>query len=104
MLMIWSSRARNRQNPSSHASSAASSSRPTRPQNHAHRFDEIFKTKLQGSGVSSAKTLQSQNRQRAEIRLSLNGLQVVQRATIESSLTTVSIERRTPEMAIQQLE
>jgi hypothetical protein len=48
-----------------------------RPQNHARRFEEIFKTELQASAASSANTLRSQNRQRAKIRLSLNGLQVV---------------------------
>ena len=33
-----------------------------RQQNHACRFEEIVKTKLQGSAASEAKTLQSQNR------------------------------------------
>jgi hypothetical protein len=39
--------------------------------------DKIFKTKLQASAASGAKTLPSQNRQRTKIRHSLNGLQVV---------------------------
>src|SRR5690349_17934375 len=48
-----------------------------RQQNHACRFEEIFKTKLQASVASAAKTLRSQNRLRAKIRLFFNGLQVV---------------------------
>src|SRR3954447_25267674 len=48
-----------------------------RPQNHACRFEEIFKIKLQASAASSAKTLRSQNRPRAKYRLRLNGLRLV---------------------------
>jgi hypothetical protein len=77
MLMICSSRARNRSlKPvvSCCFGRIASSDATTESR---CRFEEIFKTKLQASVASAAKTLQSQNRLRAKIRLFFNGLQVV---------------------------
>jgi hypothetical protein len=56
-----------------------------RQQNHACRFEEIFKTKLQASVASAAKTLRSQNRLRAKIRLFFNGLQVVHSRLFQSA-------------------
>jgi len=56
-----------------------------RPENHAHRFEEILKPKLQASAASGAKTLRSQNRQRAKIRFSLNGFRVVHGRLISDS-------------------
>jgi hypothetical protein len=54
-----------------------------RPQNHASRADGIPKMKLQASGALSPKSLQSQNRCRAENRLSINNLAVVHGRLIE---------------------
>jgi hypothetical protein len=47
------------------------------PQNHACRFEKIFKTKLQAFGRSDPETLRSQNHRRFKIRLLVKGLQVV---------------------------
>jgi hypothetical protein len=47
------------------------------PKNHASRLKEIPKTKLQGSGASTPKTLQLKTRLFAKKRLSINGLTVV---------------------------
>jgi hypothetical protein len=47
------------------------------PQNHACRFEEIFKTKLQASGRSDPETLRSQKHRRFKIRLLVKGLKVV---------------------------
>jgi hypothetical protein len=48
-----------------------------RPQNLTRGGTEIPEMKLQASGVFHPKTLQSQNCQPAENRLSLNGLEFV---------------------------
>jgi hypothetical protein len=48
-----------------------------RPQNLTRGRRGILKMKLQGSGLFHPKTLQSQNCQSAENRLSLNGLEFV---------------------------
>src|SRR4029077_5576107 len=65
-----------RSHPSSHASSAASCP-PMRQRNHCSSLKGIPKMKLQGSGPSTPKSLQPQNRPRPENRLSISRLDVV---------------------------
>ena len=77
MLMIWSSRARNRSAILSSPASSAASLPPMRRPNHASRFEGIAKTKLQASRVSDTETLQSQVNKAAKKRLSLSGLEIL---------------------------
>src|ERR1700730_16864646 len=53
-----------------------------RPRNHAPRFEEIAKMKLQAFRPSNPKNLQSQTSLRSKNRLPLNGLEGCSRPTV----------------------
>src|SRR6266550_8005901 len=77
MLMIWSSRARNRSaDPVVSCFFGRIAPSDARP-NHASRFEGIAKTNLQASRASDTETLQSQVNKAAKKRLSLNGLEIL---------------------------
>src|SRR6185312_16610509 len=77
MLMIWSSRARNRSaDPVVSCFFGRIAPSDARP-NHASGFEGIAKTNLQASRASDTETLQSQVNKAAKKRLSLNGLEIL---------------------------
>src|SRR5262245_31920993 len=76
MLMIWSSRARNRSSFYRLVLLRPHRFPPIRPPNHASRFEGILKMKLQAFRASDPETLQSQLDQTARKRLSVSGLEV----------------------------
>src|SRR5262245_5078506 len=77
MLMIWSSRARNRSaDPVVSCFFGRIAPSDARP-NHASRFEGIAKTNLQASRASDTETLQSQVNKAAKKRLSLSGLEIL---------------------------
>ena len=77
MLMIWSSRARNRSaDPVVSCFFGRIAPSDARP-NHASRFEGIAKTNLQASRASDTEILQSQVNKAAKKRLSLNGLEIL---------------------------
>src|SRR5262249_48421554 len=76
MLMIWSSRARNRSSFYRLVLLRPHRFPPIRRPNHASRFEGILKMKLQAFRASDPETLQSQLDQTARKRLSVSGLEV----------------------------
>src|SRR5262249_23225380 len=77
MLMIWSSRARNRSaDPVVSCFFGRIAPSDARP-NHASRFEGIQKTNLQAPRASDTETLQSQVNKAAKKRLSLSGLEIL---------------------------
>ncbi len=67
------------------------------PRNHASRLKGIPKTKLQGSGASTPKTLQLKTHPFAEKRLSINGLTVVHGRRLKC-LSGAARGTRTPDL------
>jgi hypothetical protein len=69
-----------------------------RQENHASPKRGISKMKSQGSAASNRKTLQSQIRQSAQNRLSINALDIVhgQLITVEGRLRTLDQEQNRP--------
>src|SRR2546430_4762231 len=96
MLMIWSSRARNRSaDPVVSCFFGRIAPSDARP-NHASRFEGIAKTNLQASRASDTETLQSQVNKAAKKRLSLNGLEILHGRLYRVRLTGTEHGRRDP--------